>query len=189
MRPASASTLTSPNVDDAAPPVRRMASTRLSTPPQDASVSPATLCSLATPVGSTSETTTVTPAAARARAVELPMPTGLPHPVTSATRAELGIGFPPFDQIAATLPVPQYSSSAGLCNVQNRQPKGSEGAMTRIAAAAAVVLLAMLAAGGAIAEGKSDSALPPRAVTHHTIVLGNRRIDYDAIAEALPLTD
>jgi carboxypeptidase C (cathepsin A) len=61
--------------------------------------------------------------------------------------------------------------------------------MTRIAAAAAIVLLAIIAAGGALAEGKSDSALPPRAVTHHTIVLGNQRIDYDAIAEALPLTD
>ena len=39
----------------------------------------------------TSDTTTVTPAAASARAVELPMPTDLPHPVISATRAELGI--------------------------------------------------------------------------------------------------
>jgi hypothetical protein len=33
----------------------------------------------------------VTPAAASARAVELPMPTGLPQPVISATRAELGM--------------------------------------------------------------------------------------------------
>ena len=31
------------------------------------------------------------PGAAKARAVELPMPTGLPQPVISATRAELGI--------------------------------------------------------------------------------------------------
>src|SRR5215469_546436 len=91
MRPASASTLTSPRVDDAVPPRWTIDSTRLSTPPQDASVSPARVCSLATPAGKTSETTTVTPAADRARAVELPMPTGLPHPVIKATRAALGI--------------------------------------------------------------------------------------------------
>jgi hypothetical protein len=55
---------------------------------------------LATPVDTTSETTTVTPAAASARAVELPMPIGLPHPVISATRAELGIGAS-FSEIAS----------------------------------------------------------------------------------------
>src|SRR5271166_5726047 len=92
MRPASASTLTSPRVEDAVLPLRTRSSTRLSTPPQELSISPWTLCSLATPLGTTSETTTVTPAAASARAVELPMPTGLPQPVISATRAELGIG-------------------------------------------------------------------------------------------------
>ena len=54
-------------------------------------MSPWTLCSLATPAGTTSETTTVTPAAASARAVELPMPIGLPQPVISATRVELGM--------------------------------------------------------------------------------------------------
>src|SRR5215470_6050585 len=91
MRPASASTLTSPRAEEAVLPLRRRSSTRLSTPPHDLSASPSTLCSLAMPVGTTSDTTTVTPAAARARAVELPMPTGLPQPVISATRAELGM--------------------------------------------------------------------------------------------------
>src|ERR1700731_1525931 len=91
MRPASASTLTSPSVEDATLPLLTSSSTRLSTPPQEPSMSPSTLCSLATPVGSTSDTTTVTPAAASARAVELPMPIGLPHPGISPTRAELGI--------------------------------------------------------------------------------------------------
>src|SRR5262249_18986175 len=95
MRAASASTLTSPMVDDAVPPAWVIASTRLSTPPQLGSRSPCTLCSLATPVGDLSATTTVTPAAASARAVELPMPIGLPQPVIKATRASLGIGCSP----------------------------------------------------------------------------------------------
>src|SRR5215469_8780699 len=95
MRPASASTLTSPSVVEAVRPLRASSSTRLSTPPHERFMAPARLCSLATPTGTTSETTTVTPAAARARAVELPMPTGLPQPVISATRAGLGIAIPP----------------------------------------------------------------------------------------------
>ncbi len=59
--------------------------------------------------------------------------------------------------------------------------------MTRIAATA-IVLLVMLVVG-AHADDQSQNALPPRAATHHTIVLNGRHIDYDAIAEALPLTD
>jgi hypothetical protein len=55
-------------------------------------VSPGALNSLATPAGRTSETTTVSPFAAKARAVELPMPIGLPQPVTRATRSEWGLG-------------------------------------------------------------------------------------------------
>src|SRR5580692_996900 len=91
MRRASASWLTSPKVAVAVPPACAISSTRLSTPPQLASRSPGALCSLATPVERTSDTTTVTPFAASARAVELPMPTGLPQPVISATRAGWGI--------------------------------------------------------------------------------------------------
>src|SRR5712675_534313 len=92
--------LTSPSVEEAIRPLLTSSSTRLSTPPQEPSMSPSTLCSLATPVGSTSDTTTVTPAAASARAVELPIPIGLPQPVINATRAELGIG-PSFLQAAS----------------------------------------------------------------------------------------
>src|SRR5439155_860194 len=91
MRPASASRLTSPIVAEAVPPALVIASTRLSTPPQFWSRSPGALCSLATPVGRRSETTTATPLAASARAVELPMPIGLPQPVISATRDEWGM--------------------------------------------------------------------------------------------------
>ena len=59
--------------------------------------------------------------------------------------------------------------------------------MTRIAATA-IVLLVMLGAG-ARADDKPQNTLPPRAITHHTIVLNGRHMDYDAIAEPLDLTD
>ena len=52
-----------------------------------------------------------------------------------------------------------------------------------------MLLLAVLGAPGVYADGKPESALPPRAVTHHSMMLGGHRVDYDAIAEALPLTD
>src|SRR5712691_10023606 len=91
MRWASASWLTSPSTAEAVPPALAIASTRLSTPPQLVSRSPGALCSLATPAGRTSETTTVTPLAASARAVELPMPIGLPQPVIRATRDGWGM--------------------------------------------------------------------------------------------------
>src|SRR5690348_823954 len=95
MRRASASWLTSPSTAMAVPPDFAICSTRLSTPPQFVSRSPGALCSLATPAGRTSETTTAMPLAASARAVELPMPIGLPQPVISATRDEWGMGVLP----------------------------------------------------------------------------------------------
>src|ERR1043166_5448755 len=95
MRRASSSRLTSPSTEEAVPPAFAICSTRLSTPPQFVSRSPGALCSLATPAGRTSETTTAMPLAASARAVELPMPIGLPQPVISATRDEWGMGVLP----------------------------------------------------------------------------------------------
>jgi carboxypeptidase C (cathepsin A) len=59
--------------------------------------------------------------------------------------------------------------------------------MTRIMAKA--ILLLLVLGGAARAEDRSQATLPPRAVTHHSIALDGRHIDYDAIAEALPLTD
>ena len=61
------------------------------------------------------------------------------------------------------------------------------GTMKRIVATA-IVVLGVLGAG-ARADDKPQNPLPPRAVTHHTVVLNGHRTDYDAIAEALPLTD
>src|SRR3954470_3679110 len=95
MRPASPSWLTSPRVVEAVPPAFFISSTSVSTPPQFASVSSGALNSLATPVGRRSETTTATPFAASARAVELPMPIGLPQPVIRATRVGWGIDVSP----------------------------------------------------------------------------------------------
>src|SRR5437763_11485266 len=103
MRRASSSRLTSPSTAEAVPPAFAICSTRLSTPPQFVSRSPGALCSLATPAGRTSETTTATPLAASARAVELPMPTGLPQPVISATRDVWGMGFSLFCLRCVTL--------------------------------------------------------------------------------------
>jgi carboxypeptidase C (cathepsin A) len=50
-------------------------------------------------------------------------------------------------------------------------------------------LFALLAAGVAWADEDGAGKPPPRSVTHHSIVLGNHQIDYEAIAESLPLTD
>jgi carboxypeptidase C (cathepsin A) len=50
-------------------------------------------------------------------------------------------------------------------------------------------LLALLAADGARADENAKGEPPPRAATHHSMVLSSQRIDYEAIAETLPLTD
>src|ERR1700758_249642 len=59
--------------------------------------------------------------------------------------------------------------------------------MSRTATTAIVLLLVL--GGGAHADDKAQNALPQRSVTHHSLVLNGHRIDYDAIAEALSLTD
>src|SRR5271157_5363960 len=132
MRPASASTLTLPSVEEAVPPPLLIWSTRLSTPPQFGSTSPCTLCSLATPVGAMSETTTIIPAAASARAVELPMPMGLPQPVIKATRAVLSMGssLDLVDGVHSTIPRSAYES--GGDNDTGRQAGTSRARAWRI---------------------------------------------------------
>jgi carboxypeptidase C (cathepsin A) len=59
--------------------------------------------------------------------------------------------------------------------------------MTKIAVTAFVLLV--LLGAGARAGDKPANSLPPRAVTQQSIVLGSRHVDYDAVAEALPLID
>jgi carboxypeptidase C (cathepsin A) len=61
--------------------------------------------------------------------------------------------------------------------------------MGRIVATALLLVLVVIFGDRARADEKPANSLPPRAVTHHSIELANRRIDYDAIAESLPLND
>src|SRR6516164_11851568 len=51
------------------------------------------------------------------------------------------------------------------------------------------LLLVVLGAAGAQADENGKGEPPPRVATHHSMTLGNRHIDYEAIAETLPLTD
>src|SRR5438105_14337755 len=51
------------------------------------------------------------------------------------------------------------------------------------------LLLITLGANGVFADENANSELPARVATHHAIGLGDRRIEYDAIDETLPLTD
>src|SRR4051812_8877451 len=110
MRLASSSRLTSPRVAEATPPVALICSTSVSTPPQFASVSSGALNSFATPVARRSDTTTATPLAASARAVELPMPMGLPQPVIRATRVGWGME----SSLCCVAPLPHRGRGRGL---------------------------------------------------------------------------
>jgi len=60
--------------------------------------------------------------------------------------------------------------------------------MTKIGVLAALLLIAV-SAPSARADDKPEGELPPRVATHHALMLGGHQIDYDAIAETLPLTD
>ena len=60
--------------------------------------------------------------------------------------------------------------------------------MARVCRAIFLVLLLTIAAGAAAVE-TPQRAPPASASTRHAIVLSDRRLDYEAIAETLPLTD
>ena len=51
------------------------------------------------------------------------------------------------------------------------------------------LLLVVLGAADARADEDGKGEPPPRVTTHHSMTLGNRHIEYEAIAETLPLTD
>ncbi|MBV8133479.1 MAG: alpha/beta hydrolase [Alphaproteobacteria bacterium] len=51
------------------------------------------------------------------------------------------------------------------------------------------LLLITLGADAVRADEKPEGELPARVATHHAIMLGDHRFEYDAIAETLPLTD
>ena len=51
------------------------------------------------------------------------------------------------------------------------------------------LLLVLLGAVDARADEDGKGEPPPRVATHHSMTLGNRHIDYEAIAETLPVAD
>jgi carboxypeptidase C (cathepsin A) len=51
------------------------------------------------------------------------------------------------------------------------------------------VLMVALGAAGVRADEKPDAELPGRVATHHAMPLGDLRLDYEAVAEALPVID
>src|SRR6516164_5477859 len=53
----------------------------------------------------------------------------------------------------------------------------------------AYLLLVLIGPISVHADEKPEGELPARVATHHAIALGDRRVDYEAIAETLPLTD
>ena len=59
--------------------------------------------------------------------------------------------------------------------------------MAKIGAVLSLLLIA-LGAGGVRADDKPNE-LPARVATHHSIAVGDHRLDYEAIAETLLLTD
>src|SRR5258708_13465509 len=59
--------------------------------------------------------------------------------------------------------------------------------MTKIIAPAYFLLI--VCAAGVRADDKPDNELPARVASHHRIMLGDVRLDYEAIAETLPVID
>src|SRR6516162_2251252 len=53
----------------------------------------------------------------------------------------------------------------------------------------AYLLLVLIGPISVHADEKPEGELPARVATHHAVVLGDHRLEYDAVAETLPLTD
>jgi carboxypeptidase C (cathepsin A) len=61
--------------------------------------------------------------------------------------------------------------------------------MRKSVAAVSLLLLAVLWTPDSRADEKPNGEPPARVATHHTIGLNERRLDYEAVAETLPVTD
>ena len=61
--------------------------------------------------------------------------------------------------------------------------------MPKSIAVVSVLFLAILWTPDSRADERPNGELPARVATHHTIGLNQRRLDYEAIAETLPVTD
>src|SRR6266576_2808201 len=99
--------------------------------------------------------------------------------------------------VELTAPIPQnrHSSqitcraSAGTWSGQN-----SRRSMPKSFAVVSLVLLVVLGTADSRADEKPNGELPARVATHHTMELNTtglneRRLDYEAVAEILPVTD
>src|SRR5215471_5400826 len=98
--------------------------------------------------------------------------------------------------VELTAPIPQnrHSSHSPLGLVPARRPgqKFEAVSMRKSIAVVLCSLLAVAAAPGAPraqADDKPNGELPARVATHHTIGLNGRQLDYEAVAETLPVTD
>lgn len=61
--------------------------------------------------------------------------------------------------------------------------------MPKSFAVVSLLLLAMLGSPASRADEKPNGELPARVASHHTMGLNERRVDYEAIAETLPVTE
>src|SRR5438105_10138872 len=61
--------------------------------------------------------------------------------------------------------------------------------MLKSFAVVSLVLLVVLGTPDSRADEKPNGELPARVATHHTMGLNEHRLDYEAVAEALPVTD
>ncbi|MGC1886611.1 MAG: peptidase S10, partial [Stellaceae bacterium] len=61
--------------------------------------------------------------------------------------------------------------------------------MPKSIAVVSLLLLAILWTPDSRADEKPDGQLPARVATHHTMGLNGRRLDFEAVAETLPVTD
>ncbi len=61
--------------------------------------------------------------------------------------------------------------------------------MPKSLAVVSLLLLAILWAPASRADERANGELPARVATHHTMTLHERRLDYEAVAETLPVTD
>jgi carboxypeptidase C (cathepsin A) len=61
--------------------------------------------------------------------------------------------------------------------------------MPKSIAVVSLLLLAILWTPDSRADEKPNGELPPRVATHHTMTLNDHRLDYEAVAETLPVTD
>ena len=61
--------------------------------------------------------------------------------------------------------------------------------MPKSIAVVSLLLLAILGTPDSRADEKPNGELPARVATHHTMALNEHRLDYEAVAETLPVTD